>query len=144
VKRLDLRPRARRRPVLNVTSLIDVLFLLLIFLMVSSTFVEHPAIELDLPKASTSEPVKADSMRLTIPEDGRLILEGEEVQPAALTERLREAARANPELLLILEADRSADYGRVVEALDAAREAGVKRISAFTRRPEAPESGPPL
>lgn len=136
MKPLDLRPRPRRRPVLNITSLIDVLFLLLIFLMVSSTFLEHPAIELDLPQASTSEPVKVDSMRLAIPEDGRLLLEGEEVEPAALRDRLREAAGESPELLLILEADRGADYGRVVEALDAAREAGVKRISAFTRQPE--------
>lgn len=135
MKPLDLRPRPRRRPVLNVTSLIDVLFLLLIFLMVSSTFLEHPAIELDLPQASTSEPVRVDSLRLAIPEDGRLLLEGEEVEPAALRERLRKAAGENPELLLILEADRGADYGRVVEALDAAREAGVKRISAFTRKP---------
>lgn len=135
MKPLDLRPRPRRRPVLNITSLIDVLFLLLIFLMVSSTFLEHPAIELELPQASTSEPVKVDSLRLAIPEDGRLILEGEEVEPAALRARLREAAGENPELLLILEADRGADYGRVVEALDAAREAGVKRISAFTRKP---------
>jgi len=135
MKPLDLRPRPRRRPVLNVTPLIDVLFLLLIFLMVSSTFLEHPAIELDLPRASTSEPVRVDSLRLAIPEDGRLLLEGEEVEPAALRERLREAAGENPELLLILEADRGADYGRVVEALDAAREAGVKRISAFTRKP---------
>lgn len=141
MKPLDLRPRRRRRPVLNVTSLIDVLFLLLIFLMVSSTFLEHPAIELDLPQASTSEPVKVDSLRLAIPDDGRLILEGEEIEPAALRERLREAAGENPKLLLILEADRGADYGRVVEALDAAREAGVKRISAFTRKPaDAPES----
>lgn len=135
MKPLDLRPRSRRRPVLNVTSLIDVLFLLLIFFMVSSTFVEHPAIELDLPQASTSEPAEVDSLRLAIPEDGRLLLEGEEVEPAALGERLREAAQDNPELLLILEADRRSDYGRVVEALDAARQAGVQRISAFTRKP---------
>lgn len=141
MKPLDLRPRPRRRPVLNITSLIDVLFLLLIFLMVSSTFLEHPAIELDLPQASTSEPVKVNSLRLAIPEDGRLMLEGDEVEPAALRQRLRQAAEENPELLLILEADQGADYGRVVEALDAAREAGVKRISAFTRKPaDAPPS----
>lgn len=133
---LNLRPRPRRRPVLNVTSLIDVLFLLLIFLMVSSTFLEHPAIELDLPQASTSEPVRVDSVRLAIPEDGRLLLDGEEVGPAVLGERLREAAAGNPELLLILQADRGSDYGRVIEALDAAREAGVKRISAFTTKPQ--------
>lgn len=136
---LDLRPRSRRRPVLNVTSLIDVLFLLLIFLMISSTFLEHPAIELDLPQASTSEPVRVDSMRLAIPEDGRLLLEGEAVEPAVLGERLRAAAGENPELLLILEADRGSDYGRVIEALDAARGAGVKKISAFTTRSDEPQ-----
>lgn len=137
---LNLRPRPRRKPVVNITSLIDVLFLLLIFLMVSSTFVEHPAIQLDLPRASTSEPVKVSSMRLSIPADGRLLLEGDEVEPAVLGERLRQAAEKNSDLLLILEADRRAGYGRVIEALDAARQAGVKRISAFT---ETPETGKP-
>lgn len=138
---LNLRPRRRRRPVLNVTSLIDVLFLLLIFLMISSTFVEHPAIRLDLPRASSSEPVRVGSLRLAIPEDGSWLLDGAEIEPEALGERLREAVSGNPELLLILEADRRSDYGRVVEALDAAREAGVTRISAFTRRPDS-SAGP--
>lgn len=133
---LDLRPRRRRRPVLNVTSLIDVLFLLLIFLMISSTFVEHPAIELDLPQASSSESVRVDSVRLAVSAEGELVLDGEIVEPDVLEGRLATLAEDNPEVMLILEADRRSDYGRVIEALDAARRAGVTRISAFTALPE--------
>lgn len=133
--RLDLRPRSRRRPTLNVTSLIDVLFLLLIFLMVSSTFVEHPAIELDLPEAGTAEGTRVDSLTLAVARDGALFVDGEPLELAALEPRLAEAVGADPELLLVLEADRGVDYGRVVAALDAARAAGVRRISAFTREP---------
>lgn len=136
MKPLELRPRKRRRPVLNVTSLIDVLFLLLIFLMVSSTFLEHPAIELDLPEASSSEPVRVDSLRVSLTPGGELRVGGEVVEPSALEGRLARAVEENPELMMILEADRRVDYGRVVEALDAAREAGVRRISAFTRTAE--------
>ena len=67
---LELRPARRRRPVLNVTSLIDVLFLLLIFLMVSSTFVESPALQLDLPSASSAETTRLDALTITIDREG--------------------------------------------------------------------------
>lgn len=133
---LELRPRRRRRPVLNVTSLIDVLFLLLIFFMVSSTFIEHPAIELDLPQASSAESVEIDSLRLTISPREEIYLDGEVVTLGELPGRLREAVAGNPERVLILEADRRVGYGLIIEVIDLARKEGVRRISAFTAMPE--------
>jgi len=133
VIRLDLRPKQRRRPALNVTSLIDVLFLLLIFFMVSSTFVEHPAIQLDLPRVSAAEEAQVDSLRLSITAEGEVYLDGEAVAFDALSGRLRQAVSEDPEKVLILEADRRVGYGTVIEAIDLARQAGVKRISAFTK-----------
>lgn len=137
MRAFDLSPRRRRLPSLNVTSLIDVLFLLLIFFMVSSTFVEHPAIELDLPEAGTAESSRIDSLTLSITADEALLLDGKSVASTdELEASLAAAVSDDPRLLLVLEADRRAGYGLVIEALDAARAAGVKRISAFTRLPE--------
>lgn len=130
--RLDLRPGKRRRPALNVTSLIDVLFLLLIFFMVSSTFIEHPAIQLDLPRAAAAEEAQVGSLRLSITPEGEVYLDGEMVAFDELLGRLRQAVSEDPEKVLILEADRRVGYGTVIEAIDLARQAGVKRISAFT------------
>ncbi len=133
---LDLRgPRKRRLPVLNVTSLIDVLFLLLIFFMVSSTFIENPAIELDLPEAAAAESARRDSLTLSIVAGGELYLDGEEIRMEDLSARLETASEENPGFTLILEADRAVGYGRVIEAIDVARQVGIKRISAFTALP---------
>lgn len=136
---LDLRAGKRRRlPVLNVTSLIDVLFLLLIFFMVSSTFIENPAIDLDLPEASSAESVENESTSLALDAQGGMFLNGEAVTPEELPGRLAAAVAEDPERVLILEADRSVDYGEVIRVIDTAREAGVRRISAFTAAADLP------
>jgi biopolymer transport protein ExbD len=133
VSALHLRGERRRRlPVLNVTSLIDVLFLLLIFFMVSSTFVENPAIDLDLPEASTAESAADRSASLSMTAGGEMYLDGEPVTLEALADRLQAAMAEDPERVLILEADRAVDYGEVIRVIDLAREAGVERVSAFT------------
>jgi biopolymer transport protein ExbD len=132
---LDLRPTRRRRPAVNVTSLIDVLFLLLIFFMVSSTFRQHPAIKLELPEAAVAEPSRTDALTLTISADRRLYLQGEEIELGALRDRLRTALADQPDLVVVLQADRKVDYGLVIEAIDLAKQAGVRKLSAFTEKP---------
>jgi len=132
---LDLRPHARRKPVLNITSLIDVLFLMLIFFMVSSTFVEHPAIKLDLPQAASADNVRTDTLTLSITPDGALYLNDEPTTMAALGPALSEAVAENAELALILKADQTVDYGVVIKAIDEAKQAGVKYVTAFTAVP---------
>ena len=129
---LDLRPARRRRPVLNVTSLIDVLFLLLIFLMVSSTFVESPALELDLPSASESENTRLDTLTITVDRQGRIYL-GSEVSDLQRLERdVAEALRETPELVVNLKADREVGYGVVIATVDVLRKIGVRRLTALT------------
>lgn len=129
---LDLRSRRRRRPVLNVTSLIDVLFLLLIFLMVSSTFVESPALELDLPRATSAETTRLDAVTVTIDRQGRLFLGTEEATLGEVEARLRQEVEGQPELVVLLRADREVGYGKVIEAVDTLRRAGVRRLTALT------------
>lgn len=129
---MNLQPDDSDEPDVNLTPLIDVVFLLLIFFMVSSTFIEHPAIQLDLPRASAAEKSQVDSLRLAITPEGEVYLDGEAIALSELSERLRQVMAENPEQVLILEADRRVGYGTVIEAIDLARQAGVKHISAFT------------
>lgn len=129
---LDLRPVRRRRPVLNVTSLIDVLFLLLIFLMVSSTFVESPALELDLPAASSAESTRLDALKITIDRQGALFIGQEKSTLEALEARLEAAVEENPDVVVLLEADREVGYGVVIATVDTLRKVGVRRLTALT------------
>ena len=135
---LNLRPRARRKPVLNITSLIDVLFLLLIFFMLSSTFVEHPAIQLNLPQAATAESARTDALTLSITPAGVLYLNNVETGVTALGAKLRAAVATNPELSLILKADTTVPYGTVIQAIDVAKQAGIRNVTAFTDLPPEP------
>ncbi len=137
---LTFRARERRKPLLNITSLIDVLFLLLIFFMLSSTFIEHPAIQLDLPDAASAESARTDTLTLSITADGALYLNDVATPVAALGGKLHAAVAADPDLSLILKADTTVDYGTVIHVIDVAKQAGVRHLTAFTDLP--PVDGP--
>lgn len=126
----------RRKALINVTSLIDVVFLLLIFFVVTSTFLERPGIDLSLPEAGSSASEVAE-VSVRIAADGGLYVDASPVTPDELTEvleaRLREAGTTE----VTLEADRRVPHGRVVAAMDAARRAGATGLVVATR----PETG---
>jgi biopolymer transport protein ExbD len=126
----------RRKALINVTSLIDVVFLLLIFFVVTSTFLERPGIDLSLPEAGSSASEVAE-VSVRISADGGLYVGESPVTPEELTEvleaRLREAGTTE----VTLEADRRVSHGRVVAAMDAARKAGATGLVVATR----PETG---
>lgn len=131
---IKVRERRRKKPNINITSLIDVMFLLLIFFMVSTTFAEHPGIKLELPKAHTGEPNKLDSVVLTLDKAGRMFLNDAPIDEAHLRERLKSAAN-RPEPSLVLRADKSVPYGFVIRAMDISRQCGIKRITSLTEAP---------
>jgi biopolymer transport protein ExbD len=131
---IKVRERRRKKPAINITSLIDVMFLLLIFFMVSTTFAEHPAIKLELPKAQTGEPNALDRLVLTLDKAGRMFLNGAAIDEAHLRERLK-AAAGKPDASLVLRADKAVPYGFVIHAMDISRQSGVRRITSLTETP---------
>lgn len=131
---MQIRERKRKRPAIHITSLIDVMFLLLVFFMVSTTFAEHAAIKLELPSASTAEPSKLEPLTLTIDQKGRMYLNNERVEEAELGSRLK-AAAGKPDATLVLKADKSVPYGYVVRAMDISRQSGIRRIMSLTETP---------
>ena len=113
---------------LNLAPMIDVVFLLLIFFMVATTFVQHEKeMELDLPEAQTGEDVDRTSENIVINllQDGRVIVDGQELDQNALIERLTRAARANPETPVTIRGDRKVYHEHVVAVMDACRIAGL-------------------
>jgi biopolymer transport protein ExbD len=102
-------------------------FLLLIFFMLSTTFIVTPGIKVNLPKSS-AEPVKQE-IQVVITEDGRVFVEGVAVGEAELRQRLGGVARRNAETetetLVIIKADAKSLHGKVVEVMDIAKTAGL-------------------
>ena len=135
---MQISARKRKRPVINITSLIDVVFLLLIFFMVSTTFAEHPGIKLELPTASTAEPNKLEPLTLTIDKKGSMFLNDVRVGAEELRAAL-EAEAKKPEATLVLKADKGVPYGYVIRAMDISRQSGIRRIVSLTETPKPGE-----
>ncbi|MGH7565151.1 MAG: ExbD/TolR family protein [Gemmatimonadota bacterium] len=129
----------RRKALINVTSLIDVVFLLLIFFVVTSTFLERPGIDLTLPEAGTGE-TEVSVVTVRIVADGQVFVGPEAVPLESLAGVLEARLRAEETTDVTLEADRSVPHGRVVAAMDAARRAGARGLVVATRPETTPET----
>ncbi|MDD5719054.1 MAG: biopolymer transporter ExbD [Candidatus Krumholzibacteria bacterium] len=130
--------RQGRGIMINITSLIDVMFLLLIFFMVSSTFRDQPAIELTLPRSSVAEDVAVAPTVVYLTRDGRIYLDSEAVEREQLRQNLRRLQAATGEDRIVLRADEHAEHGAVVALIDLIKESGYRRVSLAARPQAAP------
>jgi biopolymer transport protein ExbD len=129
---MQFRVKRYIKPVINIASLVDVLFLLLIFFMVTSAFVEQPNIKLELPATRHSEVSKIDRVVLTLARDGQLFLQDKPVDKINLEKELRRIILDTGDEVLVLKADKMVSYGDVVDVMDDAKGAGFKKVVAPT------------
>jgi biopolymer transport protein ExbD len=122
----------------NITSLVDVtMMLLIIFILVAPIL--NQGIELRLPEATTAAPEPERGLRISLGPEGEVFLDGRPILPQRLDDELRNRARRDPELPVLLEGDHRLGYGAVLDVLDRARLAGLTRVSLATRpRDERP------
>ena len=121
--------------VLNLTPMIDVVFLLLIFFMVATTFLDpEREIDLELPEAESGEVASEtlDQIVINIQRDGTIVLSGAPVDRDQLVSRLRDAARANPETPVTIRGDRATRHESVVAVMDACGVAGLYNLAVGT------------
>ena len=115
---------------LDMAPLIDVVFLLLIFFMLTSNFVIQPGIKVILPKAVTSEVLSSRNLTVTVTGQDLLFLNDQPTTIGDLTAQIKAAAQENKAVLL--KADSGASLGRVVEIWDLCRDAGISQINIAT------------
>jgi biopolymer transport protein ExbD len=136
--------RKRRAPVINIVSLIDILVILLIFFIATSTFKKsQPQLEINLPESKTaavSPSAKTEPLVLRVKDASQITLDDKPVTIANLAAALAAARKQDPQRAIAMQADKQAPFGVVVQVLDALKQAGVKNIPAFTQ-PEPPTSG---
>ena len=124
--------KRKRRVTINITSLIDVLFLLLIFFMVTSTFLEQPGMKLELPSAKSAEVSRVENLVLFIGPGGEITFNDRPVTLDDLPGAIEEAVPQAGEKTLVLKADKTVRHGTVVAVMDIAKRAGLKRLVVGT------------
>lgn len=128
----------RPDPVIDVTPMIDIVFQLVLFFMVSTTFISSPGIEVELPRSSSQVVMKEDrDLRLWVTSDGAVHVDDQPVDLRGLRARLRRTAESDPDTLVVIKADTGVAHGRVVTVMDIARQEGLNRLGISTDAEEA-------
>lgn len=130
--------RRRQAPSVIIVSLIDVLLVVLIFLMVSTTFRQTPSVKLVLPESRQAERAGAspDKLVVTVAKtEPHLYLGKRPVTFESLQQELATLARANSNLMISIQADEGAPWGQIIRVMDAAKAARIRTVDAVTRSP---------
>ena len=131
---MGFRRRIQEVPKVDLTPMIDVVFLLLIFFMISTTFIERPGLTINLP-ASSSEQIKLNQkeVQVYLAENGDIYLKREKVTLDNLLQHLQSFdALTAKKMTFLLMADKAAQHGNVVQLMDAAKVAGFGSLAIAT------------
>jgi biopolymer transport protein ExbD len=126
---------------IDITPLVDMVFLLLIFFMLSTTFIVTPGIKVNLPQSSAEKVTQEKKeVQVVITEDNKVFVDRMPVDVEELEQRLVGVARQDPQTLIIIKADAKALHGKVVEVMDIAKQSGLNRLAIATQ-PKEREGG---
>jgi biopolymer transport protein ExbD len=131
--------RERSRPFLPLAGMVDVLFLLLIFFMTASVFREQePAMPVNLAPAESAQAEAGGQTHtlITVMDDERVFLGGNEVTLQELRRRLNELAAEFPNEVIVIRGDEASRWGLGLQIMDMAREAGLSEVRAAAAQPE--------
>lgn len=117
---------------INITSLVDILFILLIFVLVSTTFLEQPALKIELPKAKSAGLENIQELAVSISKGGEIYFNNRTVNKKELEYGLQLEMKKDTKIPVVLRADKDVPYGLVIEIMDIMRSAGVKKLVALT------------
>ena len=131
---MKFRPKARKQIGLDVTPLVDVIFLLLIFFLLTTTFVTSPGIPIDLPTAASDPQAKKPKfIEISLTAKHQVYVQGVLIPKASLQAQLRKEKKQNGELTVLIRADNKARHEMVVYLMDQARRAGLTKLSIATQ-----------
>jgi len=134
---MAFRRRLKDTPRVDLTPMVDVVFLLLIFFMISTTFVESQGLSIKLPKASAKKiPRQAEEVQVYLSKEGEIFFQNEQLSLEQLQARLNGYADNARGILFLLLADREAQHGGVVQLMELAKQAGFEKLAIATEQKE--------
>ena len=126
------RHRKSSAPEVDISPLIDVVFILLIFFMVTTTFVKDQQLDLERPGASSGDPASTKALRVAIDRQGGLFVGDNAVKPWMLQSRVRDFLRDSGDGAVLVVADRRVAAERLIEVVDQCRLAGARDVGVIT------------
>lgn len=140
--RLERSPGAAPMSDINMTPLIDVMLVLVVIFIITAPLLAS-SIRLDLPKTDAARPGDAiSSVTVVLDAGGQIYLKGEVLRMDDLARQLTVSAQANPQTEVLLRADKNVPYGRIVEVMGAAHQAGLSRIGFVADAAALAQHGP--
>jgi len=132
---MDFEGRARIHSHLDIAPLIDIVFLLLVFFMLTSTFMTPEAIELELPEASSANVTDITPIVVALNASGQLTLNGEAIQLNALRMAIEPLIKENTDAAITLKSDAQTKVQQLLKVMDEIRSAGGSNIALATTPP---------
>ncbi len=123
------RAKAEEESEVNMTPMLDVVFIMLIFFIVTASFVKESGIDVNRPDAATSEKKERGNILVAISETGQIWIDKRQVDPRALRANIERLHAENPQGAVIIQADEESKNKLLVQVMDAARLAGVDNVS---------------
>jgi biopolymer transport protein ExbD len=119
---------------LEITPLIDMVFILLIFFMVSTTFVKDMKIDVERPAASTAQPTTNKEVRIHVERNGALYIDGLPVKPWMLQSRVRDMLKSGASSKVLVVTDRLVPAEKLIEVVDQCRLGGATEVGVATHK----------
>lgn len=117
---------------IDLTPMLDVVFILLIFFIVTSVFVTEAGIDVSKPEASTAEARSKDLILIAVSGDGQIWIDGEQLDPRFIRSRFERRLAETPNASVVIQGDRAAQNEHVMTILRAARDANIASVSIST------------
>jgi biopolymer transport protein ExbD len=121
--------RERDEDDINMTPMLDVVFIMLIFFIVTASFVKESGIDISRPDAATAERKERGNILVAISETGQIWIDKRQVDPRAVRANIERLHAENPQGAVVIQADENSKNGLLVQVMDAARLAGVESVS---------------
>jgi biopolymer transport protein ExbD len=130
--------RAIKKARIEIIPMIDTIFFLLVFFMISTlSMSRYSGLPVNLPKAATGQQPASESAAVSITPDGKIFIDKQEVPRENVRTFLQQRLSANSDLLVLINADERVEHGRVVEIMDDARQAGVTKMAIAVKPKES-------
>ena len=123
------RSRQDEEDQVNLTPMLDVVFIMLIFFIVTASFVKEAGIDISRPPAATAERKERGNILIAITENDQIWIDRRQVDPRALRANIERLHAENPQGSVVIQADKNSKNGLLVTVMDASRLAGVSRVS---------------
>ena len=114
---------------INITPMLDVVFILLIFFIVTANFIKEPGLEVNRPDSETAEPTENAAILIAVGNAGEIYMDGRRIDKRQVKANVVRLLAENPQGSVVIQADEKANADTIMAVMDGAREAGVYNIS---------------